>query len=258
MRVINHILRHLPPGRRLIEPFVGGASVFLASDYEEYLLGDSNRHLIELYTAVANRFEEFTTLASSYFFDAFRSKERYIEVRNAFNHEREPLMRAAQFLYLNRFGFNGLCRYNRSGGFNVPYGKPSSVPPFPADRLRGFHNKASRASFVCGDFAGVMQQAEPGDVIYCDPPYLPRDGTELGFEGYTAAGFGLERQRELADLATTLSRRGIPVLISNHDCELAHQLYREANLVFFDARRSVSANSSRRGNVRELLAVFNG
>ncbi|WP_343654362.1 Dam family site-specific DNA-(adenine-N6)-methyltransferase [Paraburkholderia caribensis] len=255
-RIIDEILHRLPSGRRLIEPFVGGASVFLASCYDAYLLGDSNHHLIDLYSAMVHRFDELVVATLPYFTEEYRSKERYLDVRRAFNCEPDPLERSAKFLYLNRFGFNGLCRYNRSGEFNVPYGKPDRVPRLPVERMLAFREKAARATFVAGDFISVMQQAVPGDVVYCDPPYLDRDSAGNSFTGYAASGFGFDRQRELASMARTLAAQGVPVLISNHDCEAARLLYEGAQLFQFEARRSISADATRRATATELLAFF--
>jgi DNA adenine methylase len=255
-RIINEILSRLPAGRRLIEPFVGGASVFLASRYDEYLLGDSNRHLIDLYSSIAHRFDDLVAATSRYFVEEYRSKERYLEVRSAFNREQDLLERSAQFLYLNRFGFNGLCRYNKFGDFNVPYGNPARVPRLPLERMVAFREKAASATFVVGDFVSVMQQAVPGDVVYCDPPYLDMDSAGKSFTAYGASGFAFDRQQELASMARTLASRGIPVLISNHACEAARTLYEGAELFEFEARRSISADASRRGTARELLAFF--
>ncbi|TXC79097.1 DNA adenine methylase [Paraburkholderia azotifigens] len=255
-RIINEIVGRLPVGRRLIEPFVGGASVFLASSYDRYLLGDANQHLIDLYRSVVHRFDDLLALTSSYFIEDYRSKERYLEVRSAFNRSQDPLERSAQFLYLNRFGFNGLCRYNQSGEYNVPYGKPARVPRLPVERLVAFREKAARATFVAADFITVMRQAVPGDVVYCDPPYLDRDSAGRSFTGYGASGFGFDRHRELASMARTLAAQGVPVLISNHDCEAARSLYEGAQLFQFEARRSISADATRRATATELVAFF--
>ncbi|MFM0553582.1 Dam family site-specific DNA-(adenine-N6)-methyltransferase [Paraburkholderia sediminicola] len=255
-RLLSNIIPALPPGRRLIEPFVGGGSVFLnAAGFEKYVLGDSNKHLIELYQTVAERPREFMGLSVSMFNDRFRTSERYLDVRRAFNSEGNVLMRSAQFLYLNRFAFNGLCRYNRAGQFNVPYGHPKRVPRFPAEQILAFTEQAQRATFVHGDFTDLMRLAEPGDVVYCDPPYLDRDGA-TSFRAYGPAGFGMDRQCELADLARGLAGRDIPVVVSNHDCMTARELYAGADIVTFNARRSVSAAAGSRGSVGEILAVF--
>jgi DNA adenine methylase len=203
-----------------------------------------------------HRFDELVAATSPYFTEGYRSKERYLEVRSAFNRGEDQLARSAKFLYLNRFGFNGLCRYNRSGEFNVPYGNPSRVPQLPVERLAAFREKAARATFVAGDFVSVMQQAAPGDVVYCDPPYLDRDAASKSFTGYGASGFAFERQLELAAVARTLASRGIPVLISNHDCGAARFLYEGAQLFQFEARRSIAAASRYRRSTSEILALF--
>lgn len=255
-RLLPHIIPALPKGKRLIEPFVGGGAIFLnASGFATYLLGDSNRDVIDVYRTVAERPRELIDLALSLFKEEYRSPGRYLEVRCAFNSENDVLTRSAQFLYLNRFGFNGLCRYNRSGQFNVPYGHLERVPGFPTEQILAFAELAKRATFVHGDFSNLMRLAEPGDVIYCDPPYLDRDDT-ASFRGYGAAGFGIDRQRELVGLARELAGKGIPVAISNHDCAAARELYTGAHIKSFSARRSISAAAGSRGNVGELLAVF--
>ncbi|MFB9121877.1 DNA adenine methylase [Paraburkholderia dipogonis] len=152
----------------------------------------------------------------------------------------DVLTRAAQFLYLNKFGFNGLCRYNRSGQFTYPMGTRYGFLGFLKKKSFLSPARRSGATFVHGDFADLVRSAQPGDVVYCDPPYLDRDDSP-SFRGYGAAGFGMDRQRELADLARELAQRGIPVAISNHDCVAAYELYEGANILTFPARRSVSA-----------------
>ncbi|MGF6770620.1 DNA adenine methylase [Paraburkholderia sp. GAS199] len=208
----------------MVEPFVGGGAIFLSAEgFEEYLLSGSNRHLIDLYQVVTERPQQFVDIASRFFDESYRTPERYKEMRCAFNEESDVLMRAAQFFYLNRFGFNGLCRYNRSGQFNVPYGHPKQVPRFPTSKIFAFAKRARRATFLHGDFADVMRITTADDVVYCDPPHLDRYEA-VSFRAYAAAGFGMDRQRELADLARELAARGIPVVVSNHDCAIARGL----------------------------------
>ncbi|MGQ7935462.1 DNA adenine methylase [Paraburkholderia sp. D1E] len=254
-RLLAQLLPVLPHGNRLVEPFVGGGAVFLGTDFSDYLLGDSNSHLIELYRMVAEQPEQFIEIASPFFDESYRCQERFLQIRRAFNDASDGLLRAAQFLYLNRFGFNGLCRYNRSGQFNVPYGHHVRLPRFPREEILSFAKKAQRATFVLADFASVMRMARPGDVVYCDPPYLDRDGV-ASFRAYSPGEFSFDRQRELANLARELADRGIPVAISNHDCAAAREIYSGAKIVDFSVRRSVSASSGARGKVAELLAVF--
>jgi DNA adenine methylase len=254
-RLLPHLIPALPVGNRLVEPFVGGGAVFLGTDFSEYLLGDSNSHLIELYRTVAQQTEQFIAMAEPFFSEAYRCQERFLEIRSTFNEANEGPLRAAQFLYLNKLGFNGLCRYNRAGRFNVPYGHHAHVPRFPREQILSFAEKAQRATFVNADFASVMRMARPGDVVYCDPPYLDRDGA-ASFRAYSPGEFSFKRQCELANLARELAGRGIPVAISNHDCDAAREIYSGATILDFSVRRSVGASRDSRGQAAELLAVF--
>jgi DNA adenine methylase len=255
-RILHHILPRLPRGTRLVEPFVSGGSVFLRSEYDGYLLADTNSHLMDLYNEVETRPLEFIECAQGLFNETYRSRERYLEVRAAFNRsEGDALTRAAQFFYLNKHGFNGLCRYNAGGHFNVPYGSAARPVRLPVDDILRFADKAVRAVFVNDDFLEIMSMAEQGDVVYCDPPYLDRDSGR-SFTGYCPGGFSMARQVELAALARELAARGVPVAISNHDCAIARELCEGAELYTFEARRSISANGSKRQPVNELLAVF--
>jgi DNA adenine methylase len=254
-RLLESLLPKLPNGSRLIEPFVGGGSVFLGTNYEKYVLGDTNGHLIELYQAVSKNPDAFVAEAEQLFVEENRSPERYSELREEFNAECDPLVRGALFLYLNKHGFNGLCRYNKAGRFNVPFGRPNRVPRFPREEIHAFAQKARAATFVHKDFAEVMMSARSGDVIYCDPPYLDRDNAQ-SFKAYSAIGFDLTRHRELAERAKQLAGCGIPVAISNHDCVAARELYADADVHTFYARRSISSAAERRGDVAEILAIY--
>ena len=154
-RVLPDLLLHLPKADCLIEPFVGGASVFLATEYRRYVLADINPDLINLYREVT-RYPDLVIDAARELFNSKNSPQGYNEVRAAFNKqvgtvksggvrygaEMACIMRAAQFLYLNRHGYNGLCRYSRKTGFNVPFGKYKSVY-FPENEIRLFAEKAN-------------------------------------------------------------------------------------------------------------------
>lgn len=120
--LVEDIERHLPPARKLVEPFVGAGSVFLNTDFEHYLLADINPDLINLYNILKDRPEQFIADAKRLFTPEFNCKEEYLRIRSEFNKSHDPYQRSLYFLYMNRHGFNGLCRYNKKGGFNVPFG----------------------------------------------------------------------------------------------------------------------------------------
>ena len=191
-RMVDRITAVLPKGQRLVEPFVGSGALFLNSDYSTYLLADINQDLINLFNMVKEQGEDFIRYAASYFIPMNNDKEAYYELRTLFNESIDVRERSALFLYLNRYGFNGLCRYNKSGKFNVPFGQYKK-PYFPTNELHYFHEKAQKATFVCEDFETVMNSLEQGDVVYCDPPYVPLSQT-AHFTSYSAGKYDLAQQ----------------------------------------------------------------
>lgn len=165
-RIIDRVKRKLPEGKRLVEPFVGSAAVFLNTDYDRYLLCDSNRDLITLYSLLKEEGTAFIEVIRPLFSESNNTPERYYALRDEFNTSNDPAHRAALFVYLNRHGYNGLCRYNAKGGFNVPFGRYKR-PYFPEQEMVAFHVKAQRARFKHQDFASTMKRSRQGDVIYC-------------------------------------------------------------------------------------------
>ena len=158
-------------------------------------------------------------------------------------------------LYLNRFGFNGLCRYNSKHEFNVPFGAYKNHY-FPENELRYFAEKAQRAEFFCADFNDTFKRADEQSVIYCDPPYAPLIQSS-NFTRYAVSDFSLSQQKALADLARqTAVERRIPVIISNHDTAFTREIYQGAKLKKVQVQRSISHESSKRIKVNELIASF--
>lgn len=262
-RLMSQLLPLLPTGKRLIEPFVGGGSVFMASNYEKYLLADCNRTLMSLYSLLKFKPSAMVNQAKDLFIEANRSQEAYNALRDRYNDsDTTEVEKAALFVYFNKFAFNGLHRLNKLGRFNVPYAKHAKLPGFPQDAIERFASKLAKAHLLCADFVQTMAQAVPGDVVYCDPVYVNREdsqgSTTKSFNGYNAQGFGMEQQERLAHMARALASKGVPVVISNHDTPTTRALYAGATLHTVQAYRSMAANVNARGNVAELVAVFGG
>jgi len=254
-RIMQHIHTMLPEGDRLVEPFAGSGAVFLNTQYDQYLLADNNFDLISLYQILAEQGEEFIIQCARLFRDATNKEDYYYRRRVEFNKSKNLNRKAALFLYLNRHGYNGLCRYNASGGFNVPFGRYKK-PYFPAKEMYNFYQKAQYAQFVHMDFASLFTQLQSGDVVYCDPPYVPLSKS-ANFTSYSAGGFAQGQQELLAELAETTRQKGIPVLISNHNTQFTRKAYREAdNIKRFKVMRSISCNGQQRKPAGELLALF--
>ena len=254
-RLLSQLLPLLQPGKRLIEPFVGAGSVFLASDYDAYVLNDANPDLIAAWVAIKERPSEFIERASAFFRPDFYSQQAYLEVRAEFNQLVDRFERAVRFPYLNRFGFNGLFRVNRKGEFNVPYGSPAALPQFDVQRYEAVADKLTRCLVMNGGFAGAIELAGVGDVVYCDPPYL--DSTAgATFASYTATGFSLADHIQLLECCLQAVSRGARVLISNHDTDEVRALYKGWRLHEVSVRRSVGASTASRRVIGELVATL--
>lgn len=255
--ILERIKAVLPRGNRLIEPFVGSGAVFLNSDYQEYLLVDNNGDLINLYLTLQAEGEPFINYCKSFFTEENNRENRYYELREQFNTTNDHALKAALFIYLNRHGYNGLCRYNAKGRFNTPFGLYKK-PSLPEKAMRHFLTRAKCAVFKAADFRDVMKTAKEGDVVYCDPPYVPLS-TTANFTAYSSGGgFGGSDQVELAELALALAGRGVPVLISNHATDFTLNAYQAAKIERFYVQRFISCNGSNRGKAEELLALFGG
>jgi len=254
-RVLEHVLPALPEGSRLIEPFTGAGSVFLNAPFESFLLAEANQDLIALYKQLQKNGARFIRYAERLFDSKHNHPEAYYKHRQAFNQATLGTQkRAALFLYLNRHGYNGLCRYNLSGHYNVPFGRYVK-PYFPQAELEAFHQKSKKAEFLTADFSKTFTKAKPGDVIYCDPPYAPLSKTSY-FTSYIAKKFGEQEQIKLAELALQTSKQGTPVIISNHDTPFTRELYKAARCNSFPVQRNISCKGSKRVSVSELIAVF--
>ncbi len=253
-QIMERIEKALPEGNRLIEPFVGSGAVFLNIDYSRYLLADNNADLIGLYQTLKEEGDDFIEYARNFFMRKNNTEKKFYWLRDQFNETTDVHLKSALFIYLNKHGFNGLCRYNQKGEFNVPFGRYTK-PYFPEDEMKFFHKRARKAVFKRSDFIKTMKTAKPGDVVYCDPPYVPLSPT-ASFTAYTSGGFGEKQQLELAALAEELAANGVTVVISNHDTEFVHRAYAKAELVKFDVQRFISCDGANRGKASEVLAIF--
>ena len=259
-KVLEHILPLIGDSEHFIEPFAGSLAVGLNVPSKVCVLNDVNAALMDLYKILIGEGEEFVDYCES-FFEGGNQSEIYYENRTKFNQTKDWREKSALFLYLNRHGFNGLTRYNKSGEFNVPFGKYKK-PYFPREEMMTFMHTMQRKMLVrmtALDFCDPLlyKNMSQGVVVYCDPPYIPLSDTS-NFTSYSTDGFTNQDQLRLKQLALNLKRLyGAKVIISNHDVPAARELYNDANrIIEIDVRRSVSAKAGSRGKVGEILAVY--
>ncbi len=228
--------------RRLVEPFCGGLAVTLGLMPQRALLNDINPHLINFFSWL-KRGLQITIPMENDSGLYYRHRSRFNElIRSGQGNSKEA---AELFYYLNRTGYNGLCRFNRKGEFNVPFGRYRVIR-----YRRDFSEYASvlaQWEFICGDFETVPLEAD--DFVYADPPY------DVEFRQYSAESFGWEDQ---VRLARWLAQHPGPVVLSNQATERIVRLYQELGfeLTFVDAPRRISCTGDRTP-AREVIATHN-
>jgi DNA adenine methylase len=228
--------------RRLVEPFCGGLAVTLSLMPTTALLNDVNPHLVNFYKWVRRGLTIDIVMAND--------RSTYDANRHRFNEllttgRGNTAEAAALFYYLNRTGFNGLCRFNSTGGFNVPFGRHKMIGY--RTEFTEYVTAFGRYEFRNTDFQKIA--LDPDDFIYADPPY------DVEFHQYSKGGFGWDEQ---VRAAKWLATHPGPVVLSNQATPRILRLYRELGftLTLLTAPRLISCTGDRTP-AREVLATRN-
>ncbi len=218
--------------RRLVEPLCGGLAVTLGLMPVCALLNDVNEHVVNFYRWLRRGFRidlELRNDAALFYSHRARFNELIAES------EAESREAAALFYYLNRTGYNGLCRFNSKGQFNVPFGRYKRI-----NYVTDF--SAYQATFSSWEFSAVDFEAvmfEPNDFVYADPPY------DVEFTHYSKENFGWDEQ---VRLAAFLARHRGPVVLSNQATDRILRLYRSLGFsvrITLPAPRMISCTGDR-------------
>jgi len=226
--------------RRYVEPFCGGLAGALGLQPKRALLNDVNPHLINFYRHLQNGLT--LTIRMDYNEELFyKQRARFNELNK--NGGAMSAEAAELFYYLNRTCFNGLCRFNKSGDFNVPFGTYTTVN-YDAD-FSHFPETLRNWTFTNVDVENVP--LKKGDFVYADPPY------DVEFTTYSSGGFSWEDQQRAAQF---LAQHDGPVVISNQATPRIVGLYERLGfkLSYLPGPRRISCTGDRTA-AREVLAV---
>jgi DNA adenine methylase len=186
-------------------------------------------------------------------------KDTYYETRDVDPSTLDPIERAARLIYLNKTGYNGLYRVNRSGQFNVPFGRYKNPAICDEERLRAAARALRGVKLSVADFEQSCAEAVPGDAIYFDPPYVPRSRT-ASFTAYHREAFGPDEHERLARVFKRLSRNRVASVLSNSDTPETRKLYtgRGFDIQTVMVGRPINSKSTARGDVSEILVSQRG
>lgn len=228
--------------RRLVEPFSGGLAITLGVVPDRALLNDANPHLINFYRWLQKGLRTNVPMEND--------EQLFYEHRDRFNAllatgQGTSRKAAALFYYLNRTGFNGLCRFNRTGEFNVPFGRYARIS-YTRD-FTPYRDVFAAWTFTCTDMEAVP--LDRGDFVYADPPY------DVEFTQYAKDGFAWEDQQRTAEW---LAKHRGPVILVNQATDRIEKLYRRLgySVRFLDGPRRISCTGDRTP-AREIMGTRN-
>jgi len=233
---------------RYVEPFAGSACLFFALNPKRAILGDLNEELIKMYLEVKYRSrmlsEELAHLGR-------RDKKQYDRLRSADPSTLSRSRRAARFIYLNRFCFNGIYRTNLEGRFNVPFGGEGTGELPDEASLQAYSKALCGARLINEDFEVVADAARPGDLVYMDPPYAT--GAKRVFREYHPDTFVPADIARLRSCMEMLDKKGIDFVVSYGESPEADILKRNFYVETVSVRRNVAGFSAHRKMSAEVL-----
>lgn len=259
-QILDKLKKYIPDEyNTYYEPFIGGGALLFELSPKNAVINDSNTELMNVYQVLCDeeKFKKMCKALNSH--ETNHSEEYYYEQRNkdrnknTFN-KLSDYTRAARTIYLNKACFNGLYRVNSKGEFNVPFGKKIKVNTYEGNNLITVSNylTMNNIKLLNVDFEEAVKTAKKGDFVYFDPPY---DSDKNIFNSYTEDGFNKDEQRRLATVFKELDKRGVYVMLSNHNTALIKELYKDYHIHVIEAKRTINANGEKRGKVEEVIVT---
>lgn len=249
--------------KRYFEPFLGSGAVYFEIAPQEGFLNDLNKPLIDTYETIKTKPEELIELLRGIeevyngLSDLEEKEAFYYNIRGEYNSLSgdSVLRKSADFIFLNKAGWNGMYRENAEGDFNIPFGKRIQLSCFSEENILAIAENIKNMQFTSGDYKNAVVKAGKGDLIYFDPPYFPVSKT-ANFTAYQKEGFGEAEQKELFELAKELSKKGCFVAISNSSAPEAYELYGSDpsfHITEIPIARTIGSKSASRKKINEIL-----
>ena len=254
-----------------IEPFVGGGAMLFYMlqhfpNIKHAVINDINTDLTTCYQTIRDNAEELILSLKDieeYYLSIKEEEERksfFMSVREQYNQKNlAPVDNTTKFIFLNRTCFNGLYRVNKSGLFNVPFGKYKNPKICDPQTIRKDSELLQRVEILNGDFEETFNYAKGNTLFYFDPPYRPLSDTS-SFNDYTKESFNDDAQIRLKEYCDRINNAGYSFMLSNSDCKGKTEsdnffdiLYKDYQIERVWASRSINANPNKRGKLTEIL-----
>ena len=249
-----------------IEPFVGGGAMLFHMlqthpNITSAIINDINPDLTTCYKVVrdcpSDLVTELKRIQNTYYSLKTEEtrKEFYMKMRSEYNTKAlDPVHNTTIFFFLNRTCFNGLYRVNKSGLFNVPFGRYETPMICDANTIFADSELLQNVEILTGDYQQTLTYAKGNTLFYLDPPYRPLNNTS-SFNDYTKEGFNDLAQKRLKEFCDLIGQAGYKFMLSNSDCAdmFFDDLYLQYVINRVMASRSVNSNPAKRGKLQEIL-----
>ncbi len=249
-----------------IEPFVGGGAMLFHMiqthpNIKTAIINDINKNLTQCYEVVKTRPDDLVAslkeIQAEYY--ALKNEESkrafYLQQRTTFNTEGLDLVHnTTLFFFLNRTCFNGLYRVNKSGAFNVPFGRYATPTICDPNTIYADSELLQNVEILTGDYQLTFDKAVDNTLFYFDPPYRPLSATS-SFNDYNKEAFNDVEQRRLKKFCDRVQEAGFHFMLSNSDCQdnFFDDLYLRYQIERVLASRAINANPQKRGKLTEIL-----
>jgi len=255
-QLLPEIIKHIPNKfNTYYEPFIGGGALLFHLRPKQAVISDVNPELVNTYRVVRDAPQELINKLKTFKYNS----EFFYEVRgwdreNNWQENYSEVDRAARFIYLNRCGFNGLWRVNKTGQCNTPFGNYSNPDWVCRHAISDCSRFLQNIIIKECDFEDTVAGAKEGDLVYFDPPYVPLSKTS-NFTLYNLNPFNEGDQLRLKKTVDQLTTRGVKMLLSNSFTAFTWDLYSEYNRRSLLATRSINSDGNNRGVIKEILVT---
>jgi DNA adenine methylase len=257
---------------KYIEPFIGGGAVFFTLmqrfSIKKSLISDVNADLILTYQVIQQYPEQLVAVLAQYQqqYHSLSEEKRsqlFYAIREQFNaqiNHHDKVVRAAQFIFLNKTCFNGLFRLNSKSQFNVPFGRYKNPTIVDEQNIFAVSDLLQQTEIKQASYQDCFAMANQNTFIYFDPPYRPISKT-ANFTTYAGSTFTDNAQIELAAFFKKLDvEKKAKLMLSNSDPKNENkddhffdQLYGDYCIHRVTAHRMINCQANKRGLMNELL-----
>ena len=253
----RHLYLYFPDQfNHYFEPFAGGGAVLFHLQPKNATINDINNELITTYKVIKDNPMDLILMLDE--FKQNHSEEFYYQIRES--NFTDQIKIAARFIYLNKTGYNGLYRVNKSNKFNVPFNKKSKdkLTLYSQENILNLSKyfKKNKIKFYNQDFQKILRLAKSGDFVFCDPPYDFEKDVK-GFNSYNKNNFSENDQVNLANCLKQLDQKGVKWMHTNHNTKLIQNLYKDFIMIPIKTNRNINSKGDKRKNSGDEVVIMN-